>query len=54
MLKKSTILSKTAQIGSFTLLSRCLGIVREILMVKLIGASALSDAFFTAYKIPNS
>ncbi len=54
MRKKSTIISKTAQIGSFTLLSRCLGIIREMLLVRFIGADALSDAFFTAYKIPNS
>ncbi len=42
------------QVGGWTLISRCLGIVREILTVRYIGASALSDAFFTAWKIPNT
>ena len=42
------------QVGGFTLISRCLGIVREILQVRYMGASALSDAFITAWKVPNS
>jgi len=54
MLSQKTILKKTIQVGSSTLISRCLGIVREVLMVKYLGASGLSDAFLTAYKIPNS
>ena len=54
MFTKKTILKKTVQVGSFTLLSRFLGIIREILMVHYLGASALSDVFLTAYKIPNS
>jgi putative peptidoglycan lipid II flippase len=48
------ILLKTAHVGLSTLLSRLFGIVREILMVRYLGASGLSDAFLTAYKIPNS
>jgi putative peptidoglycan lipid II flippase len=51
---KSSIIKKTIQVGSSTLLSRLLGLVREILMVNFLGAGALSDAFVTAYKIPNS
>lgn len=54
MFNKKTILKKTIQIGWCTQLSRFLGIIREILITKFLGASALSDAFFTAYKIPNS
>jgi putative peptidoglycan lipid II flippase len=54
MLSQKTILKKTIQVGSSTLVSRCLGIVREVFMVKYLGASGLSDAFLTAYKIPNS
>lgn len=42
------------QVGGWTLVSRCLGIVRELLTVRYIGASAVSDAFITAWKIPNS
>jgi putative peptidoglycan lipid II flippase len=48
------IIKKTIEVGSSTLLSRFFGIVREVLMVKYLGVSGLSDAFLTAYKIPNS
>ena len=53
-LSQKTILKKTIEVGSSTLLSRFFGIVREVLMVRYLGASGLSDAFLTAYKIPNS
>lgn len=52
--QKSSIVKKTIQVGGSTLLSRLLGLAREILMVKFLGAGIISDAFFTAYKIPNS
>jgi putative peptidoglycan lipid II flippase len=54
MFTKKAILTKTIQMGIYTLLSRGCGIIREIFMVKYLGASALSDAFLTAFKIPNS
>jgi len=54
VLHKKSILKKTIEVGGFTLMSRFLGIIREVLTVKYFGAGAMSDAFFTAYKIPNS
>ncbi len=51
---KRSIIKKTIQIGSSTLMSRFLGIIRELLMVKYLGAGAASDAFLTAFKIPSS
>lgn len=54
MLNKKSILKKTIEVGGSTFASRCLGIIREILLVRFLGASALSDAFLTAFKIPNS
>jgi putative peptidoglycan lipid II flippase len=48
------ILKKIIQVGASTLTSRLFGIVREMLFVRYLGASSLSDAFITAYKIPNS
>jgi putative peptidoglycan lipid II flippase len=36
-----------------TLLSRVLGLVRDIVFARLFGASFLMDAFFVAFKIPN-
>src|SRR5690242_11009188 len=54
MLSTKRILTKTIEVGIPTLLSRCFGIVREVLMVRYLGASGLSDVFLTAYKIPSS
>lgn len=54
MLSKKNIIQKTLQVGGSTLISRFFGIIRELLMVRYLGASALSDAFLTAFKIPNS
>lgn len=54
MFKRKLIIQKTIQVGGWTFISRCLGIIREILTVHYMGASAVSDAFFTAWKIPNT
>lgn len=54
MSSQNKILKKTIEVGGSTLLSRFFGIVREVLTVRYLGASGLSDAFLTAYKIPNS
>jgi len=35
-------------------MSRILGVIRELLWSRYLGAGVYSDAFFTAYKIPNS
>ena len=40
-------------VGSYTLLSRITGLVREILTATFIGAGAAADAFFIAFTIPN-
>ena len=41
------------KIGIFTLLSRVLGLIRDILISRYLGATILSDVFFVAFKIPN-
>jgi putative peptidoglycan lipid II flippase len=47
-------LFKSASIVSlFTLASRVTGLVRELLMAALFGASAMTDAFNVAFRIPN-
>lgn len=53
MLTRKSIMQKTVQVAGSTLLSRFLGVIREVLTVYYMGASALSDAFFTAWKVPN-
>jgi len=53
VLHKKSILQKTVQVGSSTLLSRFFGILREILIGRYLGVGAIPDAFFTAFTIPN-
>jgi putative peptidoglycan lipid II flippase len=52
-LNKRDILKKTAQTGSMTLISRFLGMIREILLAQFFGVGAMSDAFYAALKFPN-
>ena len=40
-------------VGSNTLLSRILGLVRDLVFAHVFGANANTDAFFVAFKIPN-
>ncbi len=47
------LLRSTAIIGSLTLVSRLLGLVRDVLIATFLGAGLVSDAFFTAFKLPN-
>lgn len=47
------LLRSTAIIASFTLISRVMGLVRDILIARFLGAGAVSDAFFLAFKLPN-
>lgn len=54
MATHKSILQKTIHVGSSTLLSRVLGIAREMLQVRYLGLGIESDAFITAFKIPNS
>lgn len=42
-----------ATVGSYTMLSRITGFVREILTATYLGAGAVSDAFFVAFALPN-
>jgi putative peptidoglycan lipid II flippase len=47
------LLKNTAIVGSMTLVSRVLGLVRDIVLARWFGADASMDAFFVAFKIPN-
>ena len=47
------LLRSTAIIASLTLVSRVMGLVRDMLIARYLGAGAVSDAFFTAFKLPN-
>ena len=42
-----------ATVSGFTMLSRVTGLLRETITASLFGASALTDAFFVAFRLPN-
>ncbi len=48
-----SLLRSTFNFGAMTLVSRVLGFVRDIVLARGFGASAATDAFFVAFKIPN-
>lgn len=47
------LLKSTTTVGGMTLLSRLLGLVRDMVYARLFGAGLLMDAFFVAFRIPN-
>jgi len=47
------LLRSAATIGGYTMASRVLGFVRDILTAAFLGASPLADAFFVAQRLPN-
>jgi putative peptidoglycan lipid II flippase len=49
----SRLLKSTATVGGFTMVSRVLGFVRDMVFASLFGAGVGTDAFFVAFKIPN-
>ncbi|NCX93421.1 MAG: murein biosynthesis integral membrane protein MurJ [Gammaproteobacteria bacterium] len=53
MMKKQSLLRSTAVVMFLTLISRLLGLAREIVFAVLFGATAGMDAFIVAFKIPN-
>src|SRR5258708_3249110 len=42
-----------ATVGSFTLLSRIVGFVRDIVLSAVLGSGPVADAFIVAFKLPN-
>lgn len=48
-----SVIKATAIFGSFTMISRVLGFVRDILMAAVLGAGAVTDCFVVAFKLPN-
>lgn len=47
------LLRSSVAVGGMTILSRALGLVRDIVYARFFGASLVMDAFFVAFKIPN-
>jgi putative peptidoglycan lipid II flippase len=47
------MLRSVATVGSWTMASRVLGFVRDMLIAAMLGAGPVADAFFVALKLPN-
>jgi putative peptidoglycan lipid II flippase len=48
-----SLVRNTMTIGGLTLVSRVLGLVRDMLMARFVGAGLASDAFLIAWRLPN-
>jgi putative peptidoglycan lipid II flippase len=48
------LIKSTGTFSFFTIISRLLGYVRDILIAMFLGAGPLADAFFVAFRIPNT
>jgi len=47
------LMRSIATVGGYTLISRILGFIRDILIAAFLGAGPVADAFFVAFKLPN-
>ncbi len=47
------LLKSTATVGGMTMISRVLGLMRDMVIARAFGAGMGADAFFVAFKIPN-
>jgi putative peptidoglycan lipid II flippase len=53
MSEKGNIARAAGVLGSATMLSRVMGMVRDMIVSRLFGAGLATDAFFAAFQIPN-
>ena len=51
--KDNGLLRSSGVISFFTMLSRVMGLARDVVFARVIGAEAFADVFFVAFKIPN-
>src|SRR5580693_3705010 len=47
------LVRSVATVGSFTMVSRVFGFVRDILTAAILGAGPVADVFFVAQRLPN-
>ena len=47
------LFANLASVAGFTLLSRATGFLRDVLLGAILGAGALADAFYIAFRLPN-
>ena len=51
--RSSKLLRSSGVVSFMTMCSRLAGLMRDIVIARFIGADAMADAFFVAFKIPN-
>ena len=51
--KDSGLLRSSGVVSFFTMMSRVMGLARDVIFARIIGADAFADVFFVAFKIPN-
>ncbi|MCX8501719.1 MAG: lipid II flippase MurJ, partial [Alphaproteobacteria bacterium] len=53
MQAKSSFTKAVATVGGWTVVSRVLGFVRDVVIARILGAGPIADAFFIAFRLPN-
>ena len=48
------LIKSTGTFGFFTIISRLLGYLRDVLVAIFLGTGLLADVFFVAFRIPNT
>jgi len=48
-----SIVKAALTVGSFTLVSRVLGFIRDVMIARVLGAGAVADSFFLSFKLAN-
>ena len=48
-----SLIKAAATVSGLTLISRVTGLIRDTLIASIFGVSALTDAFFVAWRLPN-
>ncbi|MCD6034910.1 MAG: Virulence factor MVIN-like [Rickettsiales bacterium] len=51
--KRSTLVKSAVTVGVFTLFSRVVGFVRDMVIATTLGTGPIADAFFVAFRLPN-
>lgn len=51
--RRSPLIASIATVGSYTMISRLLGFLRDMMMAAILGAGPIADAFVVAFKLPN-
>ena len=51
--KLSSIYRSSVVVSAWTLISRIMGFIRDILFASILGSGPVADAFLIAFRIPN-